>query len=79
MSRTRSLAARLSRSRRPAVRAVVLDLAGARECRHYADTTARAGDARCFRRDAAGLIDRACRELAALLAAARGTRPALWT
>lgn len=75
---TRTLARRLHDTGRRA-RPVVLDLAAARDARQLATVATSLGDARVNRRDAAGLLNRAMQETARLLAAARGTRPHLWT
>lgn len=74
---TRTLAWRLyaySRRARP----VVLDLDAARAARGLATDATSPGDARLNRRDAAGLLDRAMRETARILAEATG-RPYVWT
>jgi hypothetical protein len=78
MTRTQRLARRLHATGRHA-RPVVRDLAAARDARQLAAVATSPGDARLNRRDAAGLLDRAMRETVRLLAAARGTRPVLWT
>lgn len=76
---TRTLAWRLYAYGRRDVRPVVLDLDAARDARQLATVATSSGDARMNRRDAAGLLNRAMQETARLLAAARGTRPHLWT
>ena len=78
MTRTQVLAARLAQSRSGDVRAVVADIAEARECRLLAASgTPTLSQRRSFQRDAEYLLRTACQVTAELLTRA-GRSPSYW-